>query len=180
MNCHLRRHRQRDGSCSLVAITLSFEPVLGRAQCLCHLWFLLSSKQWLVLPTLRKRRLTSEWVSSLHRAHTAGARWMRNLNPALPVSGYNTTFVLNRLSSKPFLQRTCTSILESQESTLQESTWRPAACFHPSHTPIRFLLSVASQGASGNLQGIRYYHGYFCALLNVDQLMRIGALLLWG
>lgn len=114
-NCCPRRYRQRDGSGSLSdsGNHSRFEPVRGQARHVCHLQFLLFSKQLLVLPTFGKRRFTSEWLSSSHRAHTARVRWVRDLNPALPITGYHTAFVFNKQSSRPFLQRTCPLIPES-------------------------------------------------------------------
>ena len=72
-----------------------------------------------------------EWLNSLRWAYkVVWVRW--NLNPALPVSGFDTAFVLNKQSSRLFLQSTHSWIPESQESVGKESTWRsPQPYFHP-------------------------------------------------
>lgn len=46
-----------------------------------------------------------------------GARRSRSPNPALLVSGFNMAFVLNKQSSRPFLQRIHTWRLGRKEST---------------------------------------------------------------
>ena len=73
-----------------------------------------------------------EWLNSLRWVYkVVQVRW--NLHPALPVSGFDTAFVLNKQSSRPFLQRTHSWIPESPESVLKASTWRSITWGHPSH-----------------------------------------------